>query len=372
MKRLRILLWGWFGYENLGDDLLLEAMLNNLDCKNWKITVPMKKKYDCIRKNVDQIKRDYITLFLQIRKNDVLVIGPGGLFPIDNIVKVLVFYVVVILWKISHKRVVFYGIGISEKISKASAILWRKIIRKADLFVSRSEDILKRLNVLPSEKVHSMADVAFLSDIDFDNETTNCHKVAISVANLGKSKNNQVEIWGKIVKEFLNKGYEIDLIAFTKRTDDQLIDLIKSEAGYDEMIHTIYYDNVYTNIRLWRQYELVIAMRFHALVLSILANVPVVPIAYGHKTASLAKKCGIENYTLFWNDQNKKYYGKLLTVTAEQVIDRIKDLFTDLTSIKRNLEQRRQEFRESAAESMDQLKEVLCNVEKQHRKDERL
>ena len=34
-------------------------------------------------------------------------------------------------------------------------------------------------------------------------------------------------------------------------------------------------------------------MRFHALVLSLLANVPTVPIAYGEKTYLLAEKSGL-------------------------------------------------------------------------------
>lgn len=37
-----IMLWGWYGFENLGDDLLLETMINHL---NGDITIPMKVPY---------------------------------------------------------------------------------------------------------------------------------------------------------------------------------------------------------------------------------------------------------------------------------------------------------------------------------------
>lgn len=34
----KVLLWGWYGFENLGDDLLLKTMLQHL---HGDITVPM-------------------------------------------------------------------------------------------------------------------------------------------------------------------------------------------------------------------------------------------------------------------------------------------------------------------------------------------
>ena len=38
----KVLLWGWYGFENLGDDLLLDTMLQHLQ---GEITVPMNKSY---------------------------------------------------------------------------------------------------------------------------------------------------------------------------------------------------------------------------------------------------------------------------------------------------------------------------------------
>lgn len=47
----KILLWGWYGFENLGDDLLLKTMLQHL---HGDITVPMQKPY--ILPTVNQVK----------------------------------------------------------------------------------------------------------------------------------------------------------------------------------------------------------------------------------------------------------------------------------------------------------------------------
>ena len=70
-----ILIWGWYGLENLGDDLLLDTMLQHLQAE---ITVPMNKPYEL--QNVNEIPRSYKNLLMGAFHNDVLIIGPGGCF----------------------------------------------------------------------------------------------------------------------------------------------------------------------------------------------------------------------------------------------------------------------------------------------------
>lgn len=64
-------------------------------------------------------------------------------------------------------------------------------------------------------------------------------------------------------------------------------------------------------------------MRFHSLVLSILAGVPAVPIAYGHKTFSLAEMCGLKDYTLIWNTFQEEYYGEKIDASSEQILKKL-------------------------------------------------
>ena len=78
MKSQKILLWGWFGFENLGDDLLLNTMLENLSPYSGTITVPMRSQYDIKYQNVKQNERNYAALFREILHNDMLIIGKEG------------------------------------------------------------------------------------------------------------------------------------------------------------------------------------------------------------------------------------------------------------------------------------------------------
>ena len=93
-------------------------------------------------------------------------------------------------------------------------------------------------------------------------------------------------------------------------------------------------------------------MRFHALVLSLLANVPTVPIAYGEKTYLLAEKSGLSKYAIVWNSFQKEYYG--YTQDAP--------LITNRDDAQNDMRQSREAFKTSATYAMKQLIE-LANQE---------
>lgn len=156
----KMLLWGWYGFENLGDKILFDAMLQHLQ---GEITVPMNKSYAL--QNVNEVSRSYKNFVLGAFKNDVLIIGLGGLFPFDNKAKVLLYYIVSGLWKTLGQKVIFFGIGILERMSNVSAALWQRMAQRADLFSPRSQKVLNRISVDETAFVHSMADTVFASNV---------------------------------------------------------------------------------------------------------------------------------------------------------------------------------------------------------------
>ena len=75
----RVLTWGWFGFHNLGDDLILYTFIENIKtkCPDISLSVAMHEKYD-IDKSIIQVERSYKTLF-SADKYEALVIGQGGI-----------------------------------------------------------------------------------------------------------------------------------------------------------------------------------------------------------------------------------------------------------------------------------------------------
>lgn len=359
MKKQKILNWGWYGFENLGDDLLLNTMLKHL---HGDITVPMKKKYAL--PNVNQVKRSYKELALGAFHYDTVIIGPGGLFPFDNKSKVLLYYLITRLWLLRGRKVIFFGIGISEKMSSNSAILWKRMAKTANLFIPRSEKVLKRIGLSESKEIHSMADCVFASKVTSEDESIEKNRVAISVANIQdeneKAFEDSVSKWSDVVKKLIRKGYFVDLIAFTKGADDKMVDAILSNLKNCAWgVQPIYYRNAVSAVSSWNKYKFVICMRFHSLVLSILNGVPAVPIAYGHKTLSLAEKCGLSDYTLVWNTFQNEYYGKNINISSSQIIEKVDLLCANIDSVKTKMVENKCEPIKSASDAFAQLKLVL-------------
>lgn len=363
MRSQRIMLWGWFGFENLGDDLLLQTMLSHLDYEKRTITIPMKNRYKIDNIHINQIDRSYKNLLQGALSNDTIVIGPGGLFPFDNKIKVILYYIIVKIWKLFNRKVIFFGIGVSEKMSEFSAMLWRKIAKTSDLFITRSSDILDRLGLQETKRIHSMADTVFASHLTFKSKSQR-NTVAIVVANLeqdekSKSYNQAVITWTQVIEKLLDTGYQVDLLAFKKETDDCMVNSIISAIGSRGGVYPIYYKEVFNSIGNWKKYSFVVSMRFHSLVLSILADVPVVPIAYGHKTFSLAQKCDLVDFTLIWNSFQKKYYGENLEVSDFQIIEKIDLLCSNIETVKKRIHEKRSEFVISSKSAIEQLNNIL-------------
>lgn len=116
-----------------------------------------------------------------------------------------------------------------------------------------------------------------------------------------------------------------------------------------------FYEQVQNTVKTWSAYDQVICMRFHALVLSILAGVPPVPIAYGLKTSCLARRCGLSDYLISWNPTIFGYFGGLKHTSSEEIIEKSKRVSDDSEAIQAMLNRNRKELNESAEKAFSLL-----------------
>ena len=364
MDKKKILIWGWFGHTNVGDDLLLNAIITQI-CKSTdcKLTIPMYEKYDYLDTSILQIDYDIHMLLKPsvIDCHDVLIIGPGGLFPIDDTRYLLYIYRIVKVWKKKSRKVIFWGIGISEAIGIPSIILWNRIVSKTNLFLTRNQKFFPKIHFRENEDKHSIPDVVFGSMIFKKNVICN-RRVIVSVANLdnnnkeSKAYLDSIEIWKTVVSYILSLGYGVDLIAFTKGSDDILIEDIANFFN-DQNIRLIKYKDAKGTIYSWNEYSFAICMRFHAFVLSILAHVPSLAIAYGQKTVNLAEKCNLNDYLIKWNPYKKEYFGNEEDVESDDIISKIELLLA-------NIQQVRDKMIRASEKEISEAKQAYLKLEK--------
>lgn len=367
-KNDHVLNWGWYGYNNFGDDLLQDVMFNVFKSCALQPVFPMKNTYASLE--AEQIPRSYIQLFKRAKDCGALVVGPGGLFPYSNFLKLLIFYWVVRWWKIKNKKVIFFGIGISSSMSKMSKFLWRRIISSSDLFFTRSPEFLNVLGVQESKMIRTVPDVAFSlgSDISHERDTIEKSKIiAVSIANLcapndENGYNHEVKVWSEVCEKLISDGFYVELISFTQHVDERMAeDIIKSlrKGSVENRITHMLYSKISLAQEKWNQYRLVICSRFHSLVLSILSDVPAIPIAYGQKTEKLAKECGLREYLVFWNPAEKGYFGKLVFTDSTSILERVNMLLAREQSVRDYMSIVRKEKEKQALEAIEILSSVL-------------
>ena len=330
----RCLNWGWYGFENYGDDLLQKTMISLVGKRRISMVFPMKSVYSSI--NYDQIPCTYTQLIKQVNTCDALMIGPGGLFPFANPAKLFFFLGTVVLWKYRNKKICFLGIGISAEVDWLSKRMWQVIIKCSDLFFTRSDGFLKACGIEQSDTIKEIPDIAFASEMANYLKTTSRynikHTIGIAVANIcGNSDilyKQTVEIWKNVCSFLLDEGYSIDLIGFTKKKDDKLINDIynslKIPIEQADRLNIINYERIEEAINSWGNYEFTICNRFHSLVLSVIFNVPSLPIAYGTKTACLAQNASLDKYLLYWNQSDSRYLGRFASIDENDVIEKIR------------------------------------------------
>jgi len=363
-KSKKIFNWGWYGFENFGDDLLQNTMIEKiLDHPQAEICFAMNRSYSFQDNRISQCKRTYINLMKSALSYDCLIVGPGGLFPFQNTAKCILMYLIILLWSILGKKIIFFGIGISPQMNCLNILLWRMMIRHCDLFLTRSNGMIDAIGLKETYKVHTMADVAFASNAIEKVSEKSCEikKIGIAVANISNGVEavykEFVQIWTDAVKYFIKCGFKVDLIAFTKGADDMLIrDIYNNIApAIHEEVCTSYYEHIKDTVKTWSEYDQVVCMRFHALVLSILAGVPPVPIAYGEKTSRLAERCGLSDYLLSWNPATSGYFGELTHITSSAIIEKSIQVLNDCNVIQDELSRNRREFSLSAERAFSEL-----------------
>ena len=124
-------------------------------------------------------------------------------------------------------------------------------------------------------------------------------------------------------------------------------------------VRTARYEISLDEIKRLSGYKITLSMRFHALVLSLLAGVPSIPIAYGQKTYSLAAQSGLSEYTLIWNAFQKEYYGYVKELSATDVVQKIDLMMSNYDDVKAEIVARTEKLKTSARTAMNQLLELI-------------
>ncbi|MFA9423423.1 MAG: polysaccharide pyruvyl transferase CsaB [Sedimentibacter sp.] len=313
----KILLAGYYGFGNLGDEAILEMALEQIleitDRKNITVLSGNKeltsKKY-----NVDTIDRyNLFSIIKKLKMSDILVFGGGSLLQDVTSKRSIYYYLFLIrLAKIMNNKIIMLSQGIGPIINENSKRAVSNTLSMVDFITVRdkhSKEFLENIGV-HENKIFLSTDpvINFRAGESLENSQNKTKKICFSLRNW-KDTDVSDKI-SKVAGKLIENGIECHFIPFYYNEDLELIyqvekNLKDKAVYYKEKLSTSEAFDIIKNM------DVMVGVRLHSLIFAAAANVPFVAVSYDHKVDH------------FVNSVNMKVACKINNIDVELLYDEI-------------------------------------------------
>ena len=356
-----ILISGYYGFKNSGDDALLLAIVRDL--KKYKSDV----KVEVLSKTPKETAEIYgvkainrmnpFAVFGAIVRCRLLLSGGGTLIQDGTSTKSLLYYLTII--KTAHffgKKVMLYSNGIGPLRDEHKKIT-KKVLNKADVITLRDEASLRELKALGVDKPETVltADPAF--DIACGTNADELLNglgimkgekyVCVSIRNRKNKEDGFCAETAKTMDYLVQKyGYKILFLPMQPEKDGKITKKIQKMMK-EESVCLERKNGISDITAVISKAEFCIGMRLHSLIYAVGAGVPAIGLVYDAKVA------GFMDYI------NQRYYLDADGLTAEKLIAMSNDCIENLDKIKKEIEDNLVWLREKAESNAKYATELL-------------
>lgn len=362
----KVLLLGYYGFDNSGDDAILKAIVKGIKNFNedYEITAFSKNPDKTKREyNINSVDRFSFFEVLNAMKNtDLFVFGGGSLLQDKTSSRSLFYYLGMIrLAKFFNKKVFVFANGIGPINKNYNRNSTKKILEKVDYITLRdksSYDFIKELGV-KNKNVEITADPVFLLESSGESQADRILKeqniklgknvIGISVRKWNESLNLNREV-AKFCDKFVNEDIDFLIIPMHYPKDVEYSKSIKN-LSKNERIHVL--DTKYEVediISLIKKCEIMIAMRLHSLIYSAKAKVPMISLVYDPKVSGLSKELEISEII------------GVEDLSAEVLFEKYNDLILSFESRKDSIISANEKQEELSKKTLEYLEDCLKKI----------
>ncbi len=301
-NKKQILICGFYGAINLGDDLMLETLLSYLNnIKNIEITIML-----CDKKNIDLTNYgEYNFIHYPTKTDDfniiakyfdVVIFGGGALlddkdydddFPIFNLGYILINLSLEFIN--FNKTTILYGLSSNKKLDNIQYInKLNKIIDKSTVFSLRDVNSLKTLKEagLNVSKVKIVDDIVLGNELLMNTKKKQNKKIKLGVIYI--CTDEYYDLLKEYTKEIIdyiknNKNdYEITFIPFYDHmnNDARIYNKIICDFDNDKLILHKMPKKMQDLINIFEEQDYIISMRYHATLIANFMNKNVLSIDF--------------------------------------------------------------------------------------------
>ncbi len=321
-KSKNILISGYYGFDNFGDEAILGVLTKKLKELNANTVVLSSNP----TKTADlyEVSSTYFfnlpQVILKIINCDILISGGGSLLQDVTSIKSLLYY----LWVINtalffRKKVVIFAQGIGPINNKFGAFLTKKVLQKCSLTTVRdrkSRMLLQKWGV----KADLVCDPLFGLDLA---PKTQSGKVGVQLRGFKTvTEKLLIKLAEQLNKDFSDREIEIfsfqDSLDLTvcKRFETILRSInpqIKTELIYNQTSQEIF--------EKISELDYMIAMRFHAVLVALKYGIKTLAVCYDVKVEKLAQEAQIPYVSMSAGEDYDNLFSQLKQLDESQLIE---------------------------------------------------
>lgn len=287
----KIFMAGYWGFQNFGDDAILNTMIEDLKSDDTEIKVisnnPEQTK---ALYGVDSVKTfDILGIINEMKACDIYISGGGSIFQDKTSIKSLFYYLfLMVLAFCFDKKTCIYAQGVGPINTWLGRFLTKLVFENIDLITVRdikSFELLKKWGIT---SYYTADNVWKINPIKQHSEPKT--RVGVQLRGWKSLTVKELQVFADcIVKKF--DGREIDLISFQNTQDMEVLErlgLLLENKGMN--VNIIEYEDEKQLIETISNLDVLVAMRFHACLVAIKLGVPCLAISYDIKVDELAKE----------------------------------------------------------------------------------
>lgn len=356
----RIVISGYYGFDNAGDEAVLFSIISLLrEVKaNVKITVlshnPEKTAELYGVQAVNRWKP--IEVWQALKECGLLISGGGSLLQDVHGPKSVIYYLgVVKMAQFLKKPVAFYAQGIGPISGRLSKTLMKLIANRVDVITVRDQGSLEDLKAMGVTKPLTRVTADPVLGIESKNINLTLGGKILSEAGVQLEDKENKPVLGIGLREWPNfeeginqiaqalkvveeKGWQPVFIPMHFPEDVQIGRKISRELGHKAIVLTDNY-TVEETFSLIGNCHMILGMRLHTLIMATVMGVPSVAISYDPK---------VDRFTELANLPSPL---KVEDLTAFELVTRLQELKYDLAIKEQDLDKKREMLREKARES---------------------
>lgn len=299
---------GYYGFDNLGDEAILEEIISEVGR-----LVPDKSKIVVLSQNPEKTKSVFgvhavdrwsLSALQPVFANAKLFIsGGGGLYQDTTSVKSVVYYAgLATMARLFNVPMVIYAQGVGPLKSAISKILTETAMKSAKAITVRDSNSISLLEnwgikhaILTADPVWCLEPTSLPEPISatLDRVPSGKFLIGLSVRESGLVNKAMIEGFAIAMAKSVKPGTILVPLIFQPNQDAELLDAFKSvwkaqglesvDLDFSKLIRPSQW------ISLLSRFDLVVGMRFHALLMALKSGVPTVGLAYDPKVSYLMK-----------------------------------------------------------------------------------